>query len=733
MKLSLMLGALGLLVLVNLVMEHGRVEARERDRLQAQADVLANNMEHQIEAANVALSSVLVELPAWHGLAAGNAHLKVLTNVMPGIRTMFVQDQSGKMLFSTLPEHIGQHLEHRDFFKAVQRQPSPNTLYMSPPFKNIEGLYVMTLSRMVSSGDGRFNGVVGATLEPAYFRSMMHSVLHTQDMWDALAHGNGDLFVIEPDRKGACGTNLAKPGTFFTRHRESGLISTFMQGKIYLTGEDRIIAQRTVHPAHLKMNQPLVVAVTRDRDAVYAPWRWDAMMQAGLYLLLVLLSSLGLYIFQRRQQALERDAADSRAIANRFATALDNIPAYIYMKDRAHRYVYANRSTLRLFNRTDQTLSGCTDAEFFPPDAVAQIEGVDHRVIDQKCDITEELVVRAPDGSERVYLDIKTPIFSESDPQTVWGLCGISTDITESLQQRSALQESEARFQAVFESAAIGMALVDLEGRFMQANHALCQLLGYDHEELIGKSFESITHQEDLPQDLAMKDELISGTRDFFQSEKRYFHKRGRAIWVQINVAVLRDDRQKPLYFIAQIQNITAQKDLIDKLDVEANRDHLTGLNNRRAFMEKAETELKRSRRYGHSLTVFMIDIDHFKQINDSHGHNAGDRLLQALGKLMRDVMRSQDIVGRIGGEEFAILLPETSINMAAEVAERLRATVSCYELVLEEGLPLSFTISVGVVALPDADINLDMLLSQADKAMYQAKEQGRNRMCVLD
>lgn len=730
--LTLMLCALGVLVLVNLMIEHGRVEARERDHLQAQANVLAKNMEHQIVAANAALSSALVELPSWRDVAVGNTHLKALSSVMPGVRSMFVQDASGRMLLSTFSEHVGQRFDQRDYFRVVRREPARATLYVSPPFKNVHGLYVMTLSRMVTDKDGKFDGVVGAEFDPAYFRTLMGSVLNSPDMWDALAHGNGDLFVIEPDRKNACGTNLAKPGTFFTRHHASGLTSTFMQGKVYLTGEDRMIAQRTVQPVNLNMNQPLIVAISRDKKAIYAGWRRDAAVQVGLYLLVVLCSTLGLYTFQRRKHALERDAAESRAIANRFAVALDNIPSLIYLKDRAHRYVYANRSTLRLFNRTEETIKGSGDAEYFPPDTVAHLREIDQRVLEQQRDNREEVVVRAPDGSERVYLEVKTPIFSDDGAGSVWGLCGISTDITESLQQRSALLESEARFQAVFESAAIGMALVDLDGRFLQVNQALCQLLGYQHGELVGKTFQEITHQDDLVKDLKLKDELLAGSHDFYQMEKRYFHRSGHVIWVQLNVAILRDAQEQPLYFITQIQNITAQKNMLEKLDVEANKDYLTGLNNRRAFMAKAETELKRSRRYGHSLSVFMIDIDHFKQINDTHGHKAGDQVLQVLGKLMRDTMRAVDVVGRIGGEEFAILLPETGGELASEVAERLRLAVEACEVVLEAGLPLHFTISVGIVTLRDANINLDMLLSQADQAMYQAKQQGRNRVCAL-
>jgi diguanylate cyclase (GGDEF)-like protein len=165
-------------------------------------------------------------------------------------------------------------------------------------------------------------------------------------------------------------------------------------------------------------------------------------------------------------------------------------------------------------------------------------------------------------------------------------------------------------------------------------------------------------------------------------------------------------------------------------LERQAHTDELTGLANRLRFFEMAEAELARARRYDAALSVLMLDIDHFKEVNDVHGHRAGDRVLQQLARTCLEVLRNVDVVGRVGGEEFAILLPETALEGAVEVAERLREAVACAEVTRAEGVPLRITVSIGVAVLAGA-ANLDTLMSRSDAALYDAKHQGRNRVCV--
>ena len=165
------------------------------------------------------------------------------------------------------------------------------------------------------------------------------------------------------------------------------------------------------------------------------------------------------------------------------------------------------------------------------------------------------------------------------------------------------------------------------------------------------------------------------------------------------------------------------------ELERQAQTDSLTGLTNRRHFLLLAEKELSRAVRYGGALAILMLDIDFFKKTNDTHGHSTGDVVLQALAKLLRLELRDVDVVGRLGGEEFAIILPQTDGANAFEVAERLRKTVADTGVVLQQGLPIHFTISIGVVALHGSNTNIEILLNQADKALYEAKHTGRNRV----
>ena len=177
--------------------------------------------------------------------------------------------------------------------------------------------------------------------------------------------------------------------------------------------------------------------------------------------------------------------------------------------------------------------------------------------------------------------------------------------------------------------------------------------------------------------------------------------------------------------------DITERKQLEDEFKRQARIDFLTGVSNRRYFMEQAEQEILRTSRYDAPLSFFMLDIDLFKQVNDTYGHKSGDIVLKRMAAVCRETLREIDIIGRVGGEEFAILLPETDKAEAAEVAERLRAVLANQKVPLEAGIPIQFTVSIGVASRVSKQDNIDMLLNLADEALYQAKKYGRNRVYI--
>jgi diguanylate cyclase (GGDEF)-like protein len=165
-------------------------------------------------------------------------------------------------------------------------------------------------------------------------------------------------------------------------------------------------------------------------------------------------------------------------------------------------------------------------------------------------------------------------------------------------------------------------------------------------------------------------------------------------------------------------------------LAVAANTDPLTGISNRRHFTPALNAELERARRHSQPLAVLMLDIDHFKQINDRYGHAAGDETIRCLAQLCRQSLRSFDLVARLGGEEFALMLPSTDLKSALAAAERLRQQAALLQVVGERGERFDFTVSIGVAAMAPGD-DASALLARADKGLYRAKQTGRNRVCI--
>jgi diguanylate cyclase (GGDEF)-like protein len=187
---------------------------------------------------------------------------------------------------------------------------------------------------------------------------------------------------------------------------------------------------------------------------------------------------------------------------------------------------------------------------------------------------------------------------------------------------------------------------------------------------------------------------------------------------------------EKP-YLIGLGTDISERRLLEQEMVRQARTDSLTGLANRRHFMELAKLELARALRHKKQLSVLMLDLDDFKLVNDCHGQHIGDSLLRAVADTIRKTLREIDIAGRLGGEEFGILLPESDTRQSAEVAERLRQEVAHTVVALAGEQILSVTASIGISTLSDENATIDKMLSLADKAMYDAKHAGRNQVCL--
>jgi diguanylate cyclase (GGDEF)-like protein/PAS domain S-box-containing protein len=294
------------------------------------------------------------------------------------------------------------------------------------------------------------------------------------------------------------------------------------------------------------------------------------------------------------------------------------------------------------------------------------------------------------------------------------------------------------RYQLLADNSRDIVVLVNLEGRRLYVSPAVQDVLGWTPKEWTRQDAADYMHAEDLGAFRRMLKEMLHGEdRRVFRYRTR--HKNGQYLWMEASIRTLPDEiTGEPEAFVANVRDISERveserklADAHEHLQVQAQRDSLTQLANRRRFDEVLEKEWRRGRRTGNPLALLMVDIDHFKCVNDSYGHRAGDYCLQTLaGILQRVARRPSDLSARYGGEEFAVLLPDVDLTAAMVMADSLCLQVRRQLFEAGVGRSLMLTVSVGVAALvPDKSSRADVLVEAADQALYAAKQAGRDRI----
>ena len=288
------------------------------------------------------------------------------------------------------------------------------------------------------------------------------------------------------------------------------------------------------------------------------------------------------------------------------------------------------------------------------------------------------------------------------------------------------LQESEERYASTVNLAAIGISHVDSEGYLIDFNQQFNTMLGYMREELLGKNIREISHPDDVHTTDDLREKLLEGKLDFIKAEKRYLRKDGSPIWVSLSIAPKRNEKGRHLYDISVVEDISARKTAEERVQYLANHDEMTGLPNRVLFGQLLNVGVSNCNRYQKKMAVLFVDLDRFKQINDSMGHDAGDELIKKMSGRFKRCVRASDVVARLGGDEFVILLQgireKDQIKAVAENV--LKQAAKPIEIRDNE---CRVSASVGIAVYPDHAKDEKELMKNADMAMYKAKEKGKN------
>lgn len=342
--------------------------------------------------------------------------------------------------------------------------------------------------------------------------------------------------------------------------------------------------------------------------------------------------------------------------------------------------------------------------------------------------------ITKPFQTEEVLARVKTHI-------------ALSHYIQEIKKTTEALHKSEETLRLAQSIARMGYWEWDVKSGQFNCSDETCRILGL--EPPIATSSLAALLQTVHPDDRERVERYFSGDQSgdslnieyrivSSKGEMRVLHGRGEKFvagaWVNTKIIDTIQDvhESDQVKMRGIIQDITEQKEFQSRLEKLANTDVLTGCASRRFFMERAEEELLRVRRYGGELSMLMLDLDHFKNVNDLHGHEVGDSVLKKFVQVCQALLRDVDVLGRLGGEEFAVMLPQTASEQALNIAERVCQAVAAADVPLQTGPPIHVTTSIGIASLGAGDTSIGVLLNRADTALYKAKDAGRNRIQFL-
>ncbi|MDP3512181.1 MAG: EAL domain-containing protein [Sulfuritalea sp.] len=591
--------------------EHGEIEAEEQTRLASQAEVIEKNVVPQLLLSNRVIEGILKNIPSWRAendrFQRANRELKVINDAMLGIRPILVIQADGTVIASSNETLVGMNFFKREYFQTAINNPDPAILHVSAPFKTVLDTFVVSLFRTIAGPDGVFAGIVIVSVEPEYFSTLLDSVRYTPDMRTSIAHGDGKLLQTSPLNRKSEGTDLATPGSFFTRHRDSGQVASLATGKVYVTGDERMMALRTIRLTTPLMDKSLVVAVSRDLEPLFAAWRTDLRIQSTLFGVIAVFGTLGLAFIQRRRRAL----------------------------------------------------------------------------------------------------------FTERD-----------------------LAAADQRIAAMAFESQQGMMVTDPEGRILRVNRAFTEITGYTAAEVVGQTphlLQSGRHNADFYRSMW---KIIKSTGQW-QGEVWDRRKNGEVYPKWLTISTVKADDGTVTHYIGAHFDISERKKAEETINTLAFFDQLTALPNRILLLDRLNQAMTASSRSGSYGALLFINLDKFKVLNDTLGRDKGDLLLQDVAQRLTASVREGDTVARVGGDEFVVVLGNLSRNIeeAATQTETvgMKILAALEKKYLLGDIDYGITASIGATMFRGHNVSVDKVLTEADLAMHEARETGRNTLRFFD
>lgn len=722
--LAIALAGFGGLRVLSLSGEYDRIQVQELDRLHTQSKVVEDNLAHQLTNIHRSLLSIQRALPRWQASPAGRAEgqqtLINMETAMSSVRTFAVLDAQGTVTFSNREELLGRNMYQRDYVQVPLRVLDPALLYVSPPFQSVLNTYLISLSRVMLDSQGQFAGVVVASIDPVDMDILLKSVRYSDDMHAMLVHGDGKIFLSAPNLDPAMAQDLMALSATSAQGLPIRQALSQLFGSQEHSLDSRLTVKRTIAPANLAMDKPLIVALDRSQEKLLAVWQRDVVNQAGAYLTLVLISSFGLYFYQgHRTQKI--------VAAKRLKLATEASDVGIWEFDLITKSYQWDDTMYALFGMDPKTVSPRNDdwIKLLSAKDLQRMREATRATIQQGQVFSMTFQINRLDGQVR-FMHNRAALYSD-DHGVPRRLIGATEDVTQRMQQEAELRVAAAAFES-HESMLVTNAQVEI----LRVNPAFTALFGYTSEEAVGRNprlIRSGRHDADFY--AAMWAELVA--HHSWQGEVWNVRKDGVEFPCWLCITAVCDDKGVVTHYVATHTDITLRKVAEDEVKRLAFFDPLTNLPNRRLLSDRLhQAVIKAKRSQGHAALIF-VDLDKFKPVNDRHGHAAGDQLLQAVAHRLNTCVRESDTVARVGGDEFVVLLTSISQSQdAVQVVEKIHAALRVpFHLPIGQSVQISS--STGVALYPEHGLDEATLSHHADVAMYTAKAAGRDQYVVYE
>lgn len=720
---SLILGAYW----VNHAVAAGKAEAATLANLEKRASMLAAALEEQTRGALHTIDLALLHLSHLHaGMGKlAEADVQLVKDATPSglVRRVTVMGVNGRVIATYPGGGAGMDFSDRPHFVAHTRGDSTGLYVGRPIMSRIDGEWVIPLSRGLVDGRGAFAGVIAVMVRPEYLSSIYGRLAGGRDDVLALVHRDGAFLARNKNLDRHLGKSVSADRPFMSLQ---GPPAGVFRSVSTLESTDRVFAYRRLGDWPLVAVTGVgVVEGLEPLRAGHAEESRAALAVSGLVSLLVVAVCV---VVVRLDRSLARVAAsDARramavAGASELAWEWDVLATRIFFLGDCSLFFGEN------VHERSATLGEW--ATLIHPDDM-------HGVRSATCDFMAgrsaaldcRFRMRFSKGEYRWVLSRGQAVARDPGGRLLRAM-GILMDVDEEKKAQLAAAQTRETYARVIASSSEGIVVVDRQGCIRMINPAVERMLGWRSAEVPGRLANALFQCR--PEQLSEKDADCPIQATLNDGEVRqgyrlsYFHRDGHRVPVEVSVApIVLEERVDGA--VAMVSDITPQLAYEENLERLARTDGLTGLWNRRYFVELFEHEMKRAEREDAPLSLMMIDIDYFKRINDRFGHSAGDVALAALSGLIRQKLRQVDIVGRLGGEEFAVGLPGIDLPEALVAAERLRAAQEASPVGVGDN-HIAFTISVGVVQWTIGE-SFDAVLGRADAAMYRAKDGGRNRV----